>query len=248
MKKTIPRSIEIDFLRSLAIVIMILYHAAYDLHVYRGWGIDVFGLRWTILARSSACTFLIIVGLCFVISWERNPSWIKVIRRTGKILAYACIVSLATYIADPESFVRFGILHLIGASALLLPLFVRLGAWNALLGVLTISFGVYLEPLISGLGIIQLPLGFPPPSFTSVDYFPFIPWFGVILIGMSLGWIYVRSPERYTVLRASEETVQQSIVLRSVRAVSSHSLVIYMVHQPVILAILIAMQKILLSL
>ncbi len=246
--KTMPqRSTDIDILRSVAIVMMVTYHAAYDLHVYRGWGIDVFGMPWTILARTSACIFLVLVGLCFVISWERKPFWRNVVHRTGRILAYACIVSVATYIADPVSYVRFGILHLIGATALLLPLFVKLRAWNCLLGILIIVVSTQLGDLIRGKSVLLLPLGITPPGFVSVDYFPVFPWFGVILVGMALGAVYVRSPERYTVIRASEKTVQQSIILRSVKTISSHSLVIYMLHQPIILAILITMQKILLS-
>jgi uncharacterized membrane protein len=235
MKREIPRLAEIDILRVTAILMMMVYHLAYDLQIYYGWGIDVFGLGWTIVERSTACLFLLLTGLCFVISWQRSTSMKKYIKRGITILCYGLVVSIATYVADPDTFVRFGILHLIGLSTVLLPFFARFGRWNAVIGVIVIMLSDILLRQTVDTSIL-LPLGFMPAGFQSVDYFPLLPWFGVILIGTALGTVFTRNPERYRWLRPIDQ--HSNAGLRLIQTISSHSLIIYMVHQPVFLCIL----------
>lgn len=235
MTTKIPRSAEIDILRVTAILMMMVYHLAYDLQIYYGWGIDVFGLQWTILERSTACLFLLLTGVCFVISWQRSTSMKKYFKRGITILCYGLVVSIATYVIDPDTFVRFGILHLIGLSTVLLPLFVRFGRWNAVIGVIVIMLSDILLRQTVDTSVL-LPLGFMPAGFQSVDYFPLLPWFGVILIGTAIGAVFTRNPERYRWLRPIDQ--QSNAGLRFIQTISSHSLIIYMVHQPVFLCIL----------
>lgn len=236
MKKEIPRSAEIDILRCAAILMMMAYHLAYDLQVFYGWGIvNIFGLGWTTLERVTASLFLSLTGLCFMISWQRSTSTIKYLRRGVKILCYGFVVSIATYIVDPDSFVRFGILHLIGVATIILPLFIRFGRLNLLIGIGVIMMSLLIPSMMTETSML-LPLGLRPFGFQSVDYFPFIPWFGVILIGVSMGHIVVRSPERYTFI--SPINKDSALPLRILRTISAHSLEIYMVHQPVLLGIL----------
>ena len=235
MTTKIPRSAEIDILRVTAILMMMVYHLAYDLRVFYGWGIDVYGLGWTMLERSTACLFLLLTGLCFVTSWQRSASMKKYIKRGITILCYGLVVSVATYVLDPDTFVRFGILHLIGLSTVLLPLFVRFGRWNAVIGVIVMMLSHFLLRQTVDTSFL-LPLGFMPNGFQSVDYFPLLPWFGVILIGTALGTVFMRNPERYRWLRPIDQ--QSNVGLRLIQTISSHSLIIYVVHQPVFLIIL----------
>lgn len=235
MTTKIPRSAEIDILRVTAILMMMVYHLAYDLHVFYGWGIDVQNFGWMLLQRSTACLFLLLTGLCFVISWQRSTSMKKYIKRGIAILCYGLVVSIATYLADPDTFVRFGILHLIGLSTVLLPLFVRFGRWNAVIGLIVIMLSSFLLRQSVDTSLLLL-LGFMPAGFQSVDYFPLLPWFGVILTGSALGTVFTRNPERYRWLRPIDQ--QSNAGLRLIQTVSSHSLIIYMVHQPVFLVIL----------
>ncbi len=202
---------ELDLLRTFAILGMIIYHTAFDLAVFYGWDIDVLHGGWRLFARGVATLFLLLVGISFVISWNRNPSYIKQIRRAGIVLGCAMLITLVTYIAVGDQYVRFGILHLIGTSALILPLFVRLGSWNLFLGIALIIAGQWV----------------PPPSFSSVDYFPPLPWLGVILIGMGMGnWVYIH--HAYNI----RHTPYNILTLPG-----RYSLWIYMMHQPIIIGI-----------
>ena len=62
----------VDLLRTLTIILMIVYHAAYDLETFYGWSIGVHEGWWKLLARIACSLFLLLVGLSFVLSWKRS--------------------------------------------------------------------------------------------------------------------------------------------------------------------------------
>jgi uncharacterized membrane protein len=59
------------------------------------------------------------------------------------------------------------------------------------------------------------------------DYVPLLPWFGVVLLGMTLG--------KYLHNKGSIYRPIQSIWGRRLAGMGRHSLLIYMLHQPILL-------------
>ncbi|MSR86954.1 DUF1624 domain-containing protein [Candidatus Peribacteria bacterium] len=234
------RYIELDLLRTAAVIMMVLYHAVYDLQMIEGWDIDVFSDGWIFFARTTASLFLLLVGCSFAISWDRHGAshkYPKYLRRGLGLLACGMLVSLVTYMYDPETYVLFGILHCIGVSILLLPFFARLKGWNAVVGIVMIGLGLGLG-LGSGMAAhtgLFLPFGIIPPDFTTVDYFPLIPWFGVVLIGYALGYFFYVG-HRSDILRP--ERPRWIHTIRWMTWPGHHALLIYLLHQPILLAIL----------
>lgn len=222
---------ELDALRGIAVLLMIAYHLAFDLSFF--YGIDIPLFPNEILARSIAAVFLLLIGICYVISVQRTAPgdrWKKSWKRALLVLAGAAVVSGATWIFDPASFVRFGILHLIGVSALLQPLPCRLRRWNILLGA---SVLLTLLVLPQSGSAWLLPFGFMPSGFFSVDYYPLLPWFGVILLGMGIGDVlYV--PKQAAILHRLSALKYPSWLLW----IGRRALVLYVVHQPIILLVL----------
>ena len=209
------RFLALDLLRTVAIVCMIAYHLLFDLWYFYNGGTDPTVGAWSGFRIAVASLFLLLAGASFVISARgrtRRAVWLRTFRRAGLVLACALLVSAATFLTDPGTFIRFGILHLIGVSLLLLPFFRSLKAWNILPGTLALL------------------LRLPPPAFRTLDYYPLFPWFGVILIGMGIGHALYgtgkRRPEPITPLVAA------------LTSPGRHSLAIYMLHQPVLLGIL----------
>jgi uncharacterized membrane protein len=224
---------ELDLLRTVAILLMVLYHGAYDLHAYYDWDLSVFSGGWLILARTTATLFLLLAGVSFILAHERaktrGNTWKRHLRRAGQILAAAAAVSAATWIADPSTYVRFGILHLIGTGILLLPLFVRFKEMNIAIGAACIAVGFWIKTLTTSTSLL-LPLGLRYAGFRSVDYFPLLPWFGVMLIGAGLGYaLYVRLAKKAPELHPFPQWLTWP---------GRHALLVYLLHQPILIALL----------
>lgn len=227
---------ELDLLRSAAILGMIVYHCAFDLQSFYGFDIDITHGWWIVLERIVADLFLLLVGISFAISYSRTSPdriWPKYIRRGLLILAGGYLISIVTYVVDPQTYVRFGVLHLIGVGILLLPLFVRLGTWNLLIATALMIAGPLVNHQTLPTGWL-LPLGFMPPNFETVDYFPLIPWFATILIGLVIGQtFYVRSiqwRDRLPSLLATRSPL--------LSFPGRHAFIIYLIHQPILIALL----------
>lgn len=233
------RHIEIDILRTLALAAMILYHTLFDLAFLYGFNIDVTEGGWKMFARMTAILFLLLVGISASLSYARleklstTARWMKHLRRFLTVGAAAMSVTVATYILIPEQYVRFGILHLIATSALLLPLFAPLKKYTAIAGMVFLMLGSIVENLVTSTPLL-LPFGIRTMTYATVDHFPLFPWFGVILIGYALGLhLYKeKSPNRLTSLKP------RTYNLRLLEWPGKHSLFIYLVHQPVLLLIM----------
>lgn len=215
---------------------MVIYHAAFDLRFFYGWPLDVFRGGWLLLARVSASLFLLIAGACFALSWEYTPPrhrLYKALRRFAVLALAAALVSAATWLIVPQDFVKFGILHLFALATLLLPLFAPLKYWNALLGLLVLLLSLYKLPTTQ-YRLIDILIGSPPPSFSSLDYFPLLPWFGIILIGTSLGHLLsTNNPNGKTTYLMLNFSIPPFL-----NFAGRHSLIIYLLHQPLLLAAL----------
>lgn len=222
---------ELDLLRTLAVAMMIVYHTAFDLETFYGWNIGVLEGGWWLLARVTATLFLLLMGVSFAISWNRGAKrYGKYLERGALLMVCATAVSTATAIVDPETYVRFGILHCIAIAIFILPFLASLKEWNALIGAGLIALGPPVSHLIAK-SDLWIPLGAWPSDFVSVDYFPIIPWLGVSLIGYSIGHLlYVRFPR--------PKTLTFSRIPSWMTWPGKRALWIYLLHQPLILGIL----------
>jgi len=229
---------EIDLFRGIAILMMIVFHTVFDISFLGIAPVDVATGFWRYFAYVTASFFLLIVGVSLVISHARAVQKLsgfllvkKYFLRGAGIFALGLLVTLGTWWYLHEGYVIFGILHLIGISIMLSPIFFRFGRLNLLLGLACIPVGW----IISGLGgpVFLLPLGILPPGFASVDYTPLFPWFGMVLIGMGLGEsLYTGGVRQFTIRPLPDLMVVPFSFL------GRHSLVIYLVHQPVIVLLL----------
>jgi len=193
---SLQRYPEIDLLRTFAICGMVVYHFVFMGWYIAGWNVDPLSDAWRLLARTTSTTFLFLVGISFVLASRRKQTsaavWARAIQRSLTVLCAAVVVTIVTIVLVPESYIRFGILHCIGLSMILLPLFRPLKEGNILLGIFTllIGFQFYLTPAESE---IFLPFGLIPKNFSTLDYFPLIPWFGIVLLGVGVGsFLYER--------------------------------------------------------
>ena len=229
---------EIDAARGCAVIMMVVFHTAFDLSYFSLADVTVSSGPFRLLAVATASLFLVIAGISVQISLSRPQDSGAQTRAAGKtvirgaiIFGYGLIITAATALYPGEGVIVFGILHLIGCCVMLSPLFMRLGKGTLIAGVGllaagTVFAGIYGPPWL-------IPFGIHPEWFWSLDYTPFIPWAGIFLIGMFIGSsLYPGGNRRYPVMDPLP-------VFRLLSVPGKHSLAIYLLHQPLIIGLLL---------
>jgi uncharacterized membrane protein len=233
------RFTELDACRGIAIIMMIVFHFLFDLSFFSLYPVDVQQGFWRYFGYATASLFVFIAGVAVMVRGGRIPpgtSFIKLylsfLRRGINLVGVGMGITLATYIfLHGEGYVVFGILHLIGVSTILAPFFFRVGKWGVFPGLFLILIGWTVRLPFGPIWLIWA--GVHPAGFFSVDYTPVIPWFGVFLIGMAAGsWLY---PVGIRSFHITERIISK---IRIPALAGRHSLVIYLVHQPVLIVIL----------
>ena len=227
---------EIDLARGVAVIMMVVFHTAFDL-AYLGIAplpVGQGGLR--LLALTTAALFLFLVGISLSISSAHarevlsyRDFVLKYLRRGALVLLLGFGITVVTWLLLPGGYIIFGILHLIGLAILLSPLYTGRYWVNLFLGAAIVALG----PLVVGLqgSPLLLWVGVQPSSFYSVDYTPVFPWLGVVLLGVFFGMTVYPSGKRPSSYR--------TITFRPLQFLGRHSLVVYLIHQPVIISVLL---------
>ncbi len=227
-----------DAARGVAIIMMIVYHTTYDLDTLGGYDVQSTTGYWALFADLTAGLFLFLVGVSLAISRVRTSltGWRlfgKYLARGLRILAYGVVLTLV-FLALGMGVVAFGILHLIGISIILAYPFLRLRLTNLVLGTLIFVAGQYI--LAQGLdsqSFWLLPFGIVPEGVIMPDYRPLLPWFGVVLIGLFFGNVVYGDGRRPAALGD-----KAPMLARPLLPPGRYSLFIYLIHQPIIIALL----------
>lgn len=221
----------IDAMRGAGIVAMVIYHLAWDLSYFGFIVVNVPADRgWTIFARLIAGSFLALVGVSLVLAHRSGIRPRPFLRRLAIISAAAVAVTLLTWYLFLTSFVFFGILHAIAVSSVLALPFLRV----PLILVVATSAFAFAAPSLLASPVFNSPwlwwLGLMTFAPTSNDYVPIFPWFGVVLAGMAATRLWLRLPKLHGRLRWGAAPSRIAPLVWTGR----HSLVIYLLHQPVL--------------
>lgn len=244
---------ELDIARGVCILLMVMDHVLYDLaYIFRyQWFGSAEGsgfLFWlTETARTgyfpwimrdivwamAVFTFVFLCGLSCSFS---HSNWKRGLRLAG----IAILLTLFTYGMDllfdqtDRYTIRFGILHMLSASILLYSLLAKLKpALLAVIAFVTIGIGVYFsyQPLETAFVPAAIFVR-STADFYSADYFTLFPWFGFILLGAILGPVlYKEKTSRYP--GGADKSWHRPILF-----VGRNSLIVYVIHQPVVYGLL----------
>jgi len=231
----------LDEVRGIDLLVMAFYHAVYDLVFIFGVSIPAFqGPVFGYMQFCIASVFIVISGACC--RYSRSN-----FRRGLQTLAVGLCMSLVTWLFIPSQFILFGILHFMGCAMMLYALLqLLLHRIPPLLGIplmlllflLTrgvssgfVGLGAYTVPLPAALWQVSFlfPLGIMGPGFVSADYFPLFPWLFLFFAGSYLGTLFQQGKMPRALYRTH---------LPFFAALGRHSLLFYVLHQPVIYGIL----------
>lgn len=201
---------------------MIYFHLIFDLKELYNLPISYSSGFNHYIGKLAAILFIIISGISSY--FGKNN-----LKRGLRVLAAALIITLATYLYDATTFIKFGILHFLGVAMLLSPFLLKLNNVILLIcGAIIIAFGSYMPKINTDLRFL-FPFGIMHDGFSSNDYYPLIPWLGVFMLGTAAGKFFYKN--RKSLLPFS---LNNNLITRAGR----HTLIIYLVHQPVILLVL----------
>jgi len=225
----------VDATRAAALAAMATYHTLWDLGHLRLTGENYAGTpAGRLAAELIAGTFLVLVGVGLVLMNGRGIRLRPTLLRLGRISAAALAVTIGTWVAFPDAFVFFGVLHCIAvASVLGLPFLFLPAPVTALAAAVVIAAPQFVRaPILDAPALLFLGLGTVTPRTN--DYVPLFPWFGLVLSGIVLG--------RIGLPRLADSRLgawqPASPFARSAVFAGRHSLAIYLIHQPVLLALL----------
>lgn len=235
------RILAVDLARSAALLAMAVFHFVYDLELF-GWlapGTAVSG-GWRVLALMTAGSFLFLAGLSLWLGHGAGIRWRSFRRRFVMVAGAAAAITAVTYVALPDAFIFFGILHAIAAASLVGLIFLRLPA-VVLVALAGLAFAA---PSVARAGVFD-PwwfwwTGLQTVSVRSVDYVPLAPWFGPFLLGMALG----RAGSRFG-LWTRLAAWRGGAWARRLAMPGRYSLWVYLGHQPVLIALVWAATQVL---
>ncbi len=232
----------LDELRGLDLVSMMLYHACWDLvflfDVNMRWYAGTPGRLW----QQTICwVFILLSGFC-------APFGRYMLRRGTVVFGAGAVVTLATLVFMPEGRVIFGVLTFLGAAMLLTgvlePLLKKVMPAVGL-AVSAVLFAVCYPVGLGWVGLggwkLMLPQSlyanyftaffcFYPDWFYSADYFGLLPWLFLFWAGYYL---------HKAVGRRRMEPLRRP-VCPALGWMGRHSLLLYLLHQPVIYGVLSA--------
>lgn len=231
-----------DIIRGCCLISMILFHASWDLVYLFDVDWPWFQTIWEEVWQQSICwTFILLAGFC--VPFSSHP-----VRRGILVFSCGAVISVVTLVCLPEQRILFGVLTLLGCCMMLVgslePILRRIPPMSGMLG----SFLMFLMLFrvndgVIGLGSLwqkKLPdgwygnylttfLGFPTPEFFSGDYFSILPWSFLFLTGYFAHFVVMKSP-----LKALLKKGQ----CKPLAWLGRHSLLIYMLHQPILYGVL----------
>ena len=224
---------ELDALRGLCLLAIILFHFVYDLvFLYdladlRNPGVfDFFGDWLGVL-------FFVISGICATLG--SRPVRRGIVVFLGGIAVTAATVCLYWLgFAGPEILIYFGVLHCIGVCMLLWPVFRKCPTGLLfLLGCVMIGAGLYLAENVRVDYPWLLPLGIPCWGLVTADYFPLLPNLGYFCVGGGMGRLLYKNKESLL-----PHVHPNHPLVGFLCFMGRHSLTVYLLHQPLLAGVL----------
>ncbi|WP_026497615.1 DUF1624 domain-containing protein [Butyrivibrio sp. WCD2001] len=253
----------IDTIRGITVISMILYHFCWDLKFIKGFNMPWYGTSGTYMWQQSICwSFILISGFCLhfarqpirnglivslcgfivtavtLIVLPEDPVYIGVLTLLGSsmlILGLVIFLLKKLGIIDNANHTKenkhlFDPLWGFFISAILFAITKKINVGLLNFGVFKLALpdALYGRGLNDGMSNLHLTyLGFMQEGFISSDYFSIMPWFFLFLTGYFL----------YGILEKRFSKSYFQIKIQPFSWIGKHSLLIYMLHQPILYGI-----------
>ena len=223
---------EIDAIRGLLILCVIASHTLY----YASFILRRFTLPPLIefVMQYGGLLFVVLSGLSATLG-RRSFRRGLLVFAGGMVLTLGSLAAVHLGWLTEDMVIRFGVLHLLGFAMMIYPLLKKLPSPVLLgfgLAVLALGYWFQFRPVLTESRYL-FALGLRYPGFSSGDYFPIAPHLGWFSLGIVLGRsLYAEKKTRLP--QVNPETP----ILRFLRWCGRNSLYIFILHLPIIGAIM----------
>jgi len=252
----IKRIPEIDFLKGIAVLSMVLFHIFYMGNMMNMANFPIDSGILHVMARTAQLIFISCIGVNLVLSRQKYKDNVEEFyeRKTKRVLymvAVAVIITLLTYLAFPDKYVKFGIVHFAATSVFLLQWIAgsEIAIFSLILGVLLLEsikhnlipfFHNNIHPMISFI------LGIYNPKYNSMDHFSLIPNIAIIGLGMLIGYALYRDVKRkYKEMDNILDPIfnLNNRIIDILQWIGKRSFLVYMIHFPIIYFVYAALKR-----
>ena len=229
------RIFHLDVSRGICVLAMIAYHFSWDLGYFGFIDLRVItqGLG-LVIAQLIGVSFIIIAGISSRLLSLSHDFKVKFLKRSFKLISICIIISFATFMLDKNSFIFFGILHFLLVCSLLSLIMYKIRDTFKLLFIVFILGLVSASEITLNLPFMLSWLGFSKEVPIANDFYPLFPWITFYFFGFWLGEvIYIRLSKK----SEKNSTVSLNRFLKFLDYVGQKSLVIYILHQPILFSL-----------
>ena len=212
---------ELDSLRAIALVMMLILNFVTDLNHFGLINTET-GDMWWWMARITASLFVGISGVSYFLAHRLEYDFTKTSGRTKRLIFWAFVITIITYIFEPSAYVRFGVLHLLALASIVAFPVARKPEFALGIGLILLII-----PLSSNSNLVWR--GLRETGFLAVDYFPLNPWLGIFFIGLALASRIYPEGKPLTEIQWPERWLW----------FGRNTLTIYVIHQPILIGLLI---------
>lgn len=245
----------LDALRGVAMVWMTVFHLCFDLNHF-GWIRQDFynDPVWTGQRTAIVSLFLLCAGMGQAQALREGLGWARFWRRWGQVAGCALLVTVGSLLMYPRSFIYFGVLHGLAAMLLLArwagPMSLRWPALSLLLAAMAVASPPWVAAWLGAHPWVAEWLdsrwlnwlGWITHKPVTEDYVPLFPWLGVLWLGL----LTAQHPavQRWAARPGVMQLIGPGGGAHPLARLGRWSLVYYMVHQPVMIGVLMAVQAV----
>jgi uncharacterized membrane protein len=225
---------ELDVFRGIAIIGVIIVHFIFDLTYFLNVNVKTPAI-FDFIQENGGVLFIILSGICVTL----GHSFLKrgiIVFMCGAAVTWVTYVMYLLKISGKDIIIYWGILHLLGFCMILYGLLKKIPTavlpFIALALIITGYIVTKKTYDLNGFAKILTIFGFPPYGFMTGDYFPVMPNLGWFIAGIFIGrTLYKKQKTLFPRVNT------RFILIRVFSFIGRHSLIIYLLHQPLISAI-----------
>ena len=225
------RIIIIDFIRGIAILLMIIQHVFLSLNIFNNYDFNVMSGILGIISSISRNLFIILFGVSLLLSYknDKNNFYKKQFKRLIILIGSSLIVTILSYFVDNNNYIHFGILHFMSIS-LFIILFIIYNKYLIYTSFILSYLSSFMQNCIDCFDYNELSklimniIGIFPYYKSSFDHFTLKQWLYKIIFGIIIG--------KHVNLKKMD--IKNNLFISSISKIGQKSLIIYLAHLPIL--------------